>query len=68
MIIANPITLKLLIMTFNYKTFTKFKAAYKTATMENKEVFIFEGNEILTAYAKYLIEYLEPKFINPTLN
>jgi len=27
----------------------------------HQETFLFEGNEIVTAYARYLIEYLESK-------
>jgi hypothetical protein len=33
------------------------KQEYEKA--KNKESFIFEGREILTSYAKYLIQYLE---------
>ena len=29
-----------------------------------KDIFIFDGNELLTSYAKYLIEYLTPMFKN----
>jgi len=37
----------------------KLIKAYKEARSNNKETFMFEGKEILTDYAKYLIEYLE---------
>jgi hypothetical protein len=37
----------------------EFKEAYEKAVKENKEVFIFEGKEVLTTYAKYIIKYLE---------
>jgi hypothetical protein len=37
------------------------QAAYDKAVKEKKETFIFQGQEILTAYAKYLLEYLKSK-------
>jgi hypothetical protein len=47
--------------------FTKAKLAtlkkkYDKARMEGHEQFQFEGQTILVAYAKYLIEYLEMQF------
>jgi len=36
-----------------------FKAAYQKAADSEKKVFIFNGDEVFTAYAKYLIQYLE---------
>lgn len=36
-----------------------FKAAYNKAVKAELEVFIFEGQEVLTAYAKYVIEYFD---------
>jgi hypothetical protein len=35
------------------------QAAYNKAVKEDKETFIFQGQEILTTYAKYLLEYLK---------
>lgn len=35
------------------------KKAYEKAIKENKESFIYEGEELIISYAKYLIEYLE---------
>lgn len=32
---------------------------YEIAVKEEKESFIFLGHELMTRYAKYLIEYLE---------
>lgn len=49
-------------MTWTRDTFENFKRAYKANS--EKESFIFEGNEFVTSYAKYLIEYLETQF-NP---
>lgn len=37
----------------------EFKIAYKKAYSDDKKSFVFKGQELLTAYAKYLIEYLE---------
>lgn len=34
------------------------KIAYDLALLNNEDVFIWQGREVLTAYAKYLIEYL----------
>jgi hypothetical protein len=35
------------------------KELYKKAVKDNKDYFIYKQNEIITSYAKYLIEYLE---------
>ena len=49
----------------NYIDFTspkmieQLKTAYDKAVHEKAETFMFEGNEILTAYAHYMIQYLE---------
>jgi hypothetical protein len=37
----------------------QLEAAYKKALDDNKESFIFDGDEYLVEYAKYLLEYLE---------
>ncbi len=42
----------------------KFKAAYQKAIEEKKDTFLFDGDEFLVSYAKYVIEYLESKFKN----
>lgn len=49
-------------ITFTPALFRKLKHCYKKAVTEKKDMFVFDGREILTAYAKYLIEYLETKF------
>lgn len=36
----------------------RFAARYREAVSEKRLVFVFEGNEYVTAYAKYLLEYL----------
>jgi len=37
----------------------KLKRAYNKAVKEGKESFMFEDAELVTSYAKYLIEYFE---------
>ena len=37
----------------------KFKKSYDLAVDGKKEIFIFKGSEVLTTYAKYVIEYFE---------
>ena len=44
--------------------FISLKRLYKKAVEEKKNVFTFKGHQLLTSYAKYLIEYLENKFKN----
>ena len=39
----------------------KFRRAYKTAVKNNEEMFTFDDNVYVVSYAKYLLEYLEPK-------
>lgn len=41
--------------------FKKFKHLYLLAVTNGEVQFIFEGQEVLTAYAKYVIEYWEAK-------
>ena len=47
---------------FDRQEVINLKRAYTMALKSNKEVFQFQGKQILTAYAKYLIEYLEGRF------
>ena len=49
-------------ITFNKVSYEQFKVEYNSAVENNKEMFVFKGNDILTAYAKYMIEYLKNKF------
>jgi hypothetical protein len=39
------------------KNINNFKELYNSALNDNLESFIFEGQEVLTSYAKYVIEY-----------
>ena len=48
-------------ITFDYETFKNFKKEYTQAVKNNQEIFIFQGHELLTSYAKYIIEYLNFK-------
>lgn len=41
------------------KDLTGLKKAYREAVNLKQDVFMFKGHEILTSYAKYLIEFLE---------
>jgi hypothetical protein len=53
-------------VTFTVEDFERLKVAYKDAVARGMEVFVFEGNDLYTGYAKYLIQYLEGKFYSPT--
>jgi hypothetical protein len=48
-------------ISFTKQQFKVFKQSFKVALQKNKDSFIFEGNEFMTSYAKYLIEHLEPQ-------
>lgn len=43
----------------NNTNFWRFKKAYENAVRENKEQFKFLGADVLTSYAKYVVEYFE---------
>lgn len=43
-------------------TFSRLKKEYQNAVNTSQNTFIFDGNELLTNYAKYLIEYFTPMF------
>lgn len=49
-------------VSFDLITFRKLKNTYQYAIQNNITMFTFEGNEYLTSYAKYLIEYLKTNF------
>lgn len=44
---------------FDRPKLKRLKKAYDQAVKENKTSFMFEGNELVVGYAKYLIEYLD---------
>lgn len=39
----------------------RLRRAYNKATENHRSAFEFEGNQYLTHYAKYLLEYLDMK-------
>jgi len=49
-------------ITFTPETFENLRKSYETALQYKTEVFKFQGHDLLTEYAKYLIQYLSPKF------
>jgi len=44
-------------MKLNKEDLSLFKKLYNKAIKSNKEIFIFKEQEVLVAYAKYVIEY-----------
>lgn len=46
---------------FTKADFESFKLMYEASVKKKLESFSFAGNEYLTSYAKYLIEYLESR-------
>ena len=49
-------------ISFDVNKLDRLKVAYRKAVSAGLEQFSFEGHELLTAYARYLIEYLEQQF------
>jgi len=49
-------------ISFDLPTYQRLRKEYQRSVDNNVEVFVFEGHELLTSYAKYLIEYLTTKF------
>lgn len=49
-------------MEFTRKRYLNLKRLYEDAIKNNKPQFKFYGHELLTSYAKYLLEYLKFKF------
>lgn len=47
---------------FDRQKLKELKNLYNKAVKDNKESFTYNGDEYLTSYAKYVIEYLETKF------
>lgn len=46
----------------------ELKQLYNKAIEDKKDTFIFQNEEVLTEYAKHLIEYLEKYYNNSKLN
>ena len=57
---------------FDRQKLKELKTLYNKAVKESKESFTYNGDEYLTSYAKYMIEYLDSQFNNknnnPSLN
>lgn len=51
-------------MTINEISYQRLKKEYNTAVQNKIEIFTFDGEELLTDYAKYLLQWLQPKFEN----
>ena len=43
----------------NIENRERLRLAYQTAKDNNSKSFIFDGHELVTGYAKYLLEYLD---------
>jgi hypothetical protein len=43
------------------KGIKRIRELYELAVQYGQESFIYEGHEFLTSYAKYFLEYYEPK-------
>lgn len=41
--------------------YKQFKRLYDNALSKSKDVFIWNGHQVLTMYAKYVLEYYELK-------
>ena len=44
---------------FTEESFKKFKELYDKSEKDKVESFEFEGHQVFTLYAKYVIEYVE---------
>lgn len=49
-------------MEFDRKKVLLLRQRYERAVQEGEKQFTFDGEELLTAYAKYMLEYLERQF------
>lgn len=47
---------------FNKELFEQFKEKYNEALKEDKKTFVFEGEEYVTTYAYWVIQYLSGLF------
>lgn len=55
----------------NSKNLKKFKELYEDARATKQMFFIYQGQEVVTLFAKYVIELVESeqtKTINPNMN
>ena len=49
-------------LSFTKQTFSMFKKCYNKTVADKQDRFRFKDRVFLVDYAKYVIEYLEPKF------
>ena len=49
-------------MDFTRPKYLKLRRAYNSAVNKGEQQFTFEGQPLLTSYAKYLLEFLGGKF------
>jgi hypothetical protein len=47
------------IINWNKPMLERFRKAYQKAVAEKVDTFMFDGNEFVVGYAKYLIQYLD---------
>jgi len=47
---------------FDRQKLKELKTLYNKAVKGGKESFMYKGDEYLTSYAKYVIEYLDSQF------
>ena len=47
---------------FDKRKLARFEVAYNMAVKYGLEKFMFDNNEFVTKYAKYVIEYVKTKF------
>ena len=45
------------VIMINLENIDKFKLLYRDAVSKGDEMFVFEGRDVLTSYAKYVIDY-----------
>ena len=48
-------------ITIDENGFKELKKLYEEAVQKKQPTFIFQGHELLTAFAKYMIQYWEQK-------
>ncbi len=49
---------------FDKQAYLNLKQLYDEAVLEKRDQFLFQGKDILTAYAKYLLEHLRNQGID----
>jgi len=52
-------------MQWTKEAYLDLKRQYESAVSEGQEQFVFQGVELLTTFAKYLLEFLDNEFNKP---